>query len=106
MANGEVLYLQTRRKNLMDEYKALLDETIDSISESDKIATMIRNMRANVLSGDVTEQDLEDYASLVPVLTYKAKVMKEEHHKRESRLDEITKEVVYIDRLCEGEDEE
>jgi hypothetical protein len=58
------------------------------------------------LSDNVTEQDLEDYASLVPVLAYKAKVMKEEQHKRESRINEITKEVVYIDRLCEGEDEE
>ena len=106
MSNGEVLYLQTRRKNLMDEFKALLDETIDSVSESDKIATMIRNMMVNVLSGDVTEQDLEDYGSLIPVLVYKAKVMKEEQHKRESRINEITKEVVYIDRLCEGEDEE
>ena len=105
MPNSEVMYLQSRRKNLMDEFKALLDETMDSVSESDKIANMIKNMRANVLSGDVTEQDLEDYCNLLPVLAYKAKVMKEEQYKRETRINEITKEVVYIDRLCEGEEE-
>ena len=101
---AEVLFLKSRRMKLMSDAKKLTMKTMEAIEESNKIESMIRTMRLNIVSGSATDTDMEDYTKLVPVLTYKCKVMDEERIKREKDMREIVKEIIYIDELLEGED--
>lgn len=98
--NEEVVYLKKTRSELMNELQDIMNQTIASVEECRKVEGIIHDARMEIISGKVSESELDDYATLNAVLEYKLKVVEEENAKRTKRRDEIIKQVLYIDELC------